>query len=412
MKGECAQIRQDLSACIDRELPPERLKEVAAHLRACKACAAEFRALRAAARAVRALPAVAPPADFLDRVTRRIAVPEPKARRILRLRVLWPAAAAAAVALIIALLTPGRQPAAKHLDVARRAEAVPELDRAAAALDETPEERRDFAAIRVKGADDPSAPRAARPHTTESGDVSLKTPSKPSSSGESLYATADKSIQEKREEVNRFAKKNGLALRRREGSADALQRDALKARAEGRAQRKAGTGAAATRGARASVAPKTLAAVPDEALTREKPKSVKPRAPSLRLGGRRVWTPLRGPAPRKEVVLRARHIKAEMDRVRRALKQFGLSIVPQAKSDRLRTFVPPDKYDALLAELQRKPEKKAEAVGRDEVVEEKEAKKPAAKPERARASAGPRIQLIIIFRSAGNAEPATEAKAK
>jgi hypothetical protein len=95
---QCGNIKADLSAFVDAELPAARRAEVAAHLAACAACREHATELERLARGVSALPQASLPAGILVEVRRRLQ--EPAAAR----RIQWwsPAWGTAAAALIVA----------------------------------------------------------------------------------------------------------------------------------------------------------------------------------------------------------------------------------------------------------------------------------------------------------------------
>lgn len=110
MSDRCEHFELQLSAHIDGELTPEETAELEAHLSKCPACRVELRALHATVDAVRSLPVTPAPAGLAGRIAQEAGHARPRAR-FFRVRTLWPAAAAAVIALVIAVFIPSKQPA-------------------------------------------------------------------------------------------------------------------------------------------------------------------------------------------------------------------------------------------------------------------------------------------------------------
>jgi anti-sigma factor RsiW len=71
VKTECGEVRERLSAWLDRELPPEEHDVIAAHLEGCTGCQRELAQLRALEGALGRL-AVEPPSQVAEKVLARL----------------------------------------------------------------------------------------------------------------------------------------------------------------------------------------------------------------------------------------------------------------------------------------------------------------------------------------------------
>ena len=109
----CRKVSNQLSAFLDGELPPEETERIQKHLDSCPKCSKEREALERTIRSVQGLPLVTAPADLRERILADLeAEPKPgEARHAgaeprFRLRMLWPAAAAVLITVIIAVFSP------------------------------------------------------------------------------------------------------------------------------------------------------------------------------------------------------------------------------------------------------------------------------------------------------------------
>ena len=139
---ECRESQEELSAYLDGELSLEQRTRVEEHLSGCETCRAELQALRDTVALVGGLPRAKAPESLADAVARRIREPASAAQRISWGRMLWPAAAAACVAVLLYVHQPGdaprpmsthptgREPEAKPY-VARSKPAAPRVGQAA-----------------------------------------------------------------------------------------------------------------------------------------------------------------------------------------------------------------------------------------------------------------------------------------
>jgi len=104
----CA-FEEDLTAYLDRELPPLRVRQLEDHLPGCEGCAGTLELLRSAVRALEAMPAFAPSAQLRRDVLHRIsAEPAPlwdRLRGLFRPQVLVPALSAAALLAVAVVAT-------------------------------------------------------------------------------------------------------------------------------------------------------------------------------------------------------------------------------------------------------------------------------------------------------------------
>jgi len=103
----CRQADERLSAYLDGELTPPEAEEVRRHLASCAACRAAFEQLQRTVQAVKDLPVLPAPEGFRARVMADVqsdagAAVEKKAPRW---RMLWPAAAAVLIAVVLALIS-------------------------------------------------------------------------------------------------------------------------------------------------------------------------------------------------------------------------------------------------------------------------------------------------------------------
>lgn len=91
---------------LDGELPRDECELLERHLAECPACAKEMASLRATAGMVRALPKVSAPEGMREAIRQRLDEPALAPVRVPLVRRLWPAAAAAAIALAFYFLSP------------------------------------------------------------------------------------------------------------------------------------------------------------------------------------------------------------------------------------------------------------------------------------------------------------------
>jgi hypothetical protein len=96
----CDQVQNLLGRFHDGELGPADRSAVATHLGGCPRCAAELAAAAELGELARALPEPEPPPDLWDRIDRRLADADFRARPVRCLPRPWTAAAAAAVLLV------------------------------------------------------------------------------------------------------------------------------------------------------------------------------------------------------------------------------------------------------------------------------------------------------------------------
>lgn len=103
---QCREIRQNLSAYMDGQLEPAWLEAVSAHVGECRECRMELQELEETTAIVQSLPELSPPADFKDRLHRKIAAGAgdetggTRASRFLSAKAVRVAAIAAAVVLV------------------------------------------------------------------------------------------------------------------------------------------------------------------------------------------------------------------------------------------------------------------------------------------------------------------------
>jgi len=120
----CRQADERLSAYLDGELTPPEAEEVRRHLASCAACRAAFEQLQRTVQAVKDLPVVLAPKDFRARVMADVQSDAGTAveKKAPRWRMLWPAAAAVLIAVVLALI--GDRPSPRR--PAKTAESLPE----------------------------------------------------------------------------------------------------------------------------------------------------------------------------------------------------------------------------------------------------------------------------------------------
>ena len=114
----CRKANERMSAWLDGELAPREAEDMRRHLASCASCNAEFEQLQQTVRAVKDLPVVPAPEGFHARVMADIesdagTVIEKRPahiRRAPRWRMLWPAAAALLVAVVLALMSDRPRP--------------------------------------------------------------------------------------------------------------------------------------------------------------------------------------------------------------------------------------------------------------------------------------------------------------
>jgi len=106
---DCREVRQQLSAYLDGELPPAAREGVEAHVAACRACRQELAALQATVRFVHALPRLTAPEGLEKRIAARLAEPAPVVVRRTWLRVLRPALIAAGIGVLVLVFSPDSQ---------------------------------------------------------------------------------------------------------------------------------------------------------------------------------------------------------------------------------------------------------------------------------------------------------------
>jgi anti-sigma factor RsiW len=104
----CA-FEEDLTAYVDRELPPLRLRQMEDHLPGCPGCAQTLELLQRTVRALEAMPAFSPSAqlrrDVLNRISAEPASLWDRLRAFLRPLVLVPALSAAALLAVAVVAT-------------------------------------------------------------------------------------------------------------------------------------------------------------------------------------------------------------------------------------------------------------------------------------------------------------------
>jgi anti-sigma factor RsiW len=132
------EFEEDLTAYLDRELPPLRHRQLEAHLPSCQGCTDTVALLRRTLEAVASLPAFVPPAQLRRDVLHRISE-EPRGwldrlKAALRLGVLVPALALGAAVLVAVVAVNGLGPDlpaeddAVDLELAANLELVEDLD--------------------------------------------------------------------------------------------------------------------------------------------------------------------------------------------------------------------------------------------------------------------------------------------
>jgi anti-sigma factor RsiW len=129
---KCQEVTELLSDYLDGELDAGRKPDMDSHLATCERCQRELRELRATVSMVSSLPKAPAPTDLADAVIERAATEQPVIASAPRWRVwrLWPAALAAAAAVLIAIqLAPKHEPAKEQTEW-KRLESV-SLDEAA-----------------------------------------------------------------------------------------------------------------------------------------------------------------------------------------------------------------------------------------------------------------------------------------
>jgi len=109
---KCNARPADLSAYLDGELPPEASDAVRAHLAECRHCRDEYRAAEETARLLHAIPRVPAPESLAEDVVTRLRAERTPRRAARVVRILWPAAAAACIALALFYLYPPKGPRA------------------------------------------------------------------------------------------------------------------------------------------------------------------------------------------------------------------------------------------------------------------------------------------------------------
>lgn len=141
------EFEEDLTAYVDRELPPLRARQLEGHLPGCSGCAATLALLQRTVTALASMPAFSPSAQLRRDVLNRISEEVPLSDRLkellrgwLRPQVMLPAlSAAAVVALAIIATQPARGPGgpgdapllvadASELELAQNLELVEDLD--------------------------------------------------------------------------------------------------------------------------------------------------------------------------------------------------------------------------------------------------------------------------------------------
>jgi len=101
----CHEIEKELSAYLDGELPPKEADRVREHIAKCPACARELERLRRVIETMRELPAVPAPKGLKEKILDELVASETgreKPAGASRMRMLWPTAAAVAVAALLA----------------------------------------------------------------------------------------------------------------------------------------------------------------------------------------------------------------------------------------------------------------------------------------------------------------------
>jgi len=109
---KCNARPADLSAYLDGELPPEASDAVRAHLAECRHCRDEYRAAEETVRLLHAIPRVPAPESLAEDVVARLRAERTPRRAARVVRILWPAAAAACIALALFYLYPPKGPRA------------------------------------------------------------------------------------------------------------------------------------------------------------------------------------------------------------------------------------------------------------------------------------------------------------
>lgn len=161
----CEEIREELSAALDGELPEEVRRAVEAHLAGCPACRKERDLLGGVDRLYRALPREDAPEGFEDTLGRRLAPPAPvrfpRPRR--RPVALWPTLAAAALVVVAGGYAYLRFAPPGGFHVAR--------EQASSALDETLEEPPEPGRAKLRGPDfaEQAFERGAAPRAPAAG---------------------------------------------------------------------------------------------------------------------------------------------------------------------------------------------------------------------------------------------------
>ncbi|HVE86974.1 MAG TPA: zf-HC2 domain-containing protein [Myxococcales bacterium] len=143
------EFEEDLTAYVDRELPPLRARQLEGHLPGCSGCTATLALLQRTASALASMPAFAPSAQLRRDVLTRISEEVPLSDRLkelllgwLRPQVMLPALSAAAVVALAIIATqvtrgprgsgPGDAPLmvadASELELAQNLDLVEDLD--------------------------------------------------------------------------------------------------------------------------------------------------------------------------------------------------------------------------------------------------------------------------------------------
>ncbi|MBF0504150.1 MAG: zf-HC2 domain-containing protein [Candidatus Omnitrophica bacterium] len=87
---ECREVKNNLSAFLDRELDPQFFKEIEAHLASCPGCLQESQQMARAWGLLDLAPTIEPSADFVSRFWTKVATQESAYERFLRgFKALW-----------------------------------------------------------------------------------------------------------------------------------------------------------------------------------------------------------------------------------------------------------------------------------------------------------------------------------
>lgn len=100
----CRELREQFSAYLDGELPPEEAQAVSRHVEGCAECARELDDLRRTIEALAEWPVLKAPEGLKAKILAKLEVESGsgKGRAVSRMRSLWPAAAAIIVAVLLA----------------------------------------------------------------------------------------------------------------------------------------------------------------------------------------------------------------------------------------------------------------------------------------------------------------------